>query len=149
MCVGGVGPGSQSFWATFYLKFQFSVLFWLILASVSFRQLPSASVSFRWLPSPHILSNSDDMTGGGGGGGSQSFWATFQLKMQFSVLFWLILASVSFRQLPSASAGFRGLPSPRNAKPRQHEMWAGGPESKVPGSVFSLKCSFQCCYAQF
>ena len=91
-----------------------------VYPNFSFRQLPSASLGFRGLPwtsvgngkpSPHILLGCRQQCIGGGSG-SQSFCANIYLKLEFAVLFIPILASVRFRQLPSASVGFLGLQSP-------------------------------------
>ena len=83
-----------------------------IFASVSFRQLPWASVDFRRLSTtaPTYIVGGADNNVCGRGAGSQSFWAIIFVKSEFSVLLIPILASVSFRQLPSASVGFRGIP---------------------------------------
>ena len=101
-----------------------------------------ASVSLRQLPSPRKSFNSDNMTCGKGPG-IQSSWVAFWLKFQFSVRLCPILASVRFRQLPSSSVSTYIVPF------RQHDMWGGGPEAKVPGSLFSLNSSFQRCLPDF
>ena len=49
---------------------------------------------------------------GGGEAGSQSARADIYLKLKFPVLLIPISPPNSFRQTPSASVGFRGLPSP-------------------------------------
>ena len=108
----GGGTGSQSSWAIIFVKSEFLVLFIPIFASVSFRQIPSASVDFRRLSTtiPTYIVGGADNNVCGRGAGSQSFWAVIFVKSGFSVLLIPIFASVIFRQLPSASAGFRGLP---------------------------------------
>ena len=98
------GAGSQSSSADIYLKLEFPVLFIPILASVCFRQLPSASVGFRgqWgTISTYIVGMQATMYLGGGAG-SQSSRVDIYLKLEFSVLFIPILASVSFRGIPWA-----------------------------------------------
>ena len=90
------------------------------------------------MPSPNILFNLDNAEWGGGAG-IQSSWAYSQPKFHFSVRLCPILASVSLRQLPS----------PHIVDFRQHDMWEGGSEAKVPVPLFSLNFSFQCCFPNF
>ena len=139
MCEGG--SGSQSSWATFQLKFQFSVLFCPILAPISCRGL-------QWTSVAAYMFNSDNMTCERGSGG-QSFWATFQGKFQFAGLFCPILASGGFRPLPSASVVFRGLSSPHILFNSYNMTCGRGPEAKVSGPLFSLYFRCQCCFPNF
>ena len=103
--VCGMGAGSQSSWANIYLKLKFSVIFIPILASVSFRQLPLASVGFRGLPSPNISLGCRQQCMWEGGRRPKSP-GRYLSKIE---VFIDAYPNFSFRQLPWASAGFRGL----------------------------------------
>ena len=67
----------------------------------------------------------------------------FTLKIEFSGRFRPILASVSFRRIPWASA------SKYIAQFRRHDKRGWGPGAEVPGPLFSLNFSFQWCFALF
>ena len=97
-------------------------MFWRILASVSFRQLPLASVSM-------YIFYADDMAGGGGGSGPDPK-SLGHLSAQIPV-FSAVLLYFSFRQLPPASVSTYIVPF------GQHDMWGegGGPEAKVSGPL--------------
>ena len=74
------------------------------------------------------------------GAGSQSSWANIYLKLEFAVMYIPILASVRFRQLPSASLGFLGQGEPVSTYivGRKTTMYVeGGPGAKVPGPIFT------------
>ena len=111
----------------------------------SFRQLQSASVGFRGRPWAignhlHIYRWGSDNNVCGRGAGSQSSWAAIYLKLKFPVLITPILASVSYRQIPSASVGFRGLWTPISSYivGVQTTMYVGGwAEAKVPEQIFT------------
>ena len=101
----------------------------------SFRQIPFASVGFRGLPWAignhlHIYCFGADNNVLGMVAGSQSSWAKNNLKFEFPALFILILASVSFRQLPWAPVDFRGqwetISTYILLGRRKQSMWEGG-----------------------
>ena len=80
--------------------------------NVSIRQLPSDSVGFRGLwttISSYIVGVQTTMYVGGGR--KPKFLADIYLKLKSPALFIPILVAVSFLHRPSASVGFRGLPS--------------------------------------
>ena len=84
-------PGSQSPWANFFLKIDFAVVFYLILASVS----------LRGIPHPQKFFNSNIMAVGEGlGARKPKPPCQFFLKS----MPWGVLPNFSFRQLPPASA---------------------------------------------
>ena len=52
-----------------------------------------------------------------------------------------VMPNFSFRRVPSASVGFRGLP---NVRLRQHDIWEGvGRKPRFLGLFFSLTSIFQ------
>ena len=83
---------------------------------------------------------------GDGGPEAKVHGPLFWLKLQFPALFRPILASVSFRQRPWASADFR-----LHINCPIQTTWhaGGGPEAKVSGPLFSLDFSAQCRFVQF
>ena len=66
-----------------------------VYPSFSFRQLPSAFVNFRGLPAPHILRNTDNTVCVRGPEAE-----VLEPILNFSLMFSLIIASLSFRQIP-------------------------------------------------
>ena len=81
---------------------------------------------------------------GGCGGREPKFPCHF---LAYIADFSAVLADFSFRQLPSAFVSFRGIPSPRLLCMADDMAGGdGGPGAKVPGPLFSLNCSFQCCF---
>ena len=108
--VCGRWAGSQCSWGNIYLKLNPPVLFVPILGSVSLRQPPSASVSFRGLwttISTYIVGAKTTMYVGGGR--KRRFLSRYIPKIE---VFSASYPDFSFRQLPSASVSFCGLPSP-------------------------------------
>ena len=103
--MGGWRGGSQSSSDGIRLKLEFAVLITPILASFSFRGLPWTSAG-NGEPSPHILLGRRQQSTWESAG-SQTFRADNYIKLQFSAPFIPILASVGFRQIPSASVGSR------------------------------------------
>ena len=81
------------------------------------------------------------------GGGSQSSRPALHLKLHPPVM---LLPNFSLRQLPSASVGFLGLPSP-NILFNSDNMTCGrvGRQLKSLVHFFSLNYSFRRLFAQF
>ena len=91
-----------------------------VYPSFSFRQLPWDSVDY------HLLIycwNLDNVVCGSGGGG-QSTWANIYLKFKFA-------------ELPSASVGFLGLPSPHILPNSDNAVCGRGADAKVPDAIFT------------
>ena len=97
----GVGAWKPKLLGQFYLKIDFAVAFRPILAPVSIRRLPSDSSDLRL--------NSDNVTLRMGGGRKAKAHGSI---LTLTSIFQRRLPNFSFRQLPSASASFRGLPPP-------------------------------------
>ena len=110
------------------------------MADFSIRQLPPSSVGFRGLPPTHILPISDDMTGGRGDRGPKFTGHFLSRISEFSAA----LAGFIPRQIPPASAGLRGLPSP-HIFPNADDV-TGGREGahggQSPGAAIQHKLQF-------
>ena len=85
----------------------------------------SAPARFLGPPSPHILPTSDDIVCGREGRAPKSP-IQYLPKIESPIADSPILDSVGFRQLPSSSVGFIGLPYPQILPEfRHHGIWGG------------------------
>ena len=144
--VGRMGGREESSRPDIYLKLKLPFMSIPILASVGFRKLPSASVRFRRLPSLpctslakyiYILRSLDNMVGGMGARKPDRM-SRYLAKIEVAISAY---PNYSFRQLPSASASFRGIPwtsfSAYIGAFRQHGRWEGGWKPNFTGRYLS------------